>query len=82
MPITSESRIIAASPSVVILSGVHARSGHDDSREACPACPARERSRRGIWEGDTSPFSQTNYRQMLTPSTPPSFNPARLSMTR
>ena len=76
MPTTSESRLIAAPPRVVILSGVHARSGHDDSREACP-----ERSRRGIWGGATSPFSQTNYRQMLTPSTPPSFHPARLSMT-
>ncbi|TET96574.1 MAG: hypothetical protein E3J29_05435 [Dehalococcoidia bacterium] len=76
MPTTSESRLIAAPPRVVILSGVHARSGHDDSREG--VSPPRA----GIWGGATSPFSQTNYRQMLTPSTPPSFHPARLSMTR
>ncbi len=69
MPTTSESRLVATPPRVVILSGVHARSGHDDSRE-------------GIWRGATSPFSQTNYRQMLTPSTLPSLHPARLSMTR
>ena len=69
MPTAAVTRTIAAPSRVVILSGVHARSGHDHSRE-------------GIWGGATSPFSQTNYRQMLTPSTPPSFHPARLSMTR
>ena len=69
MPTSYESRIIAAPPRVVILSGIDARSGRDNSRE-------------GIWGGATSPFSQTNYRQMLTLSTSPSFHPARLSMRR
>jgi hypothetical protein len=64
MPSTSESRLIAAPSRVVILSGVQALSGHDDSREESG-------------KGATLPFSQTNYRQMLTPSTPPSFHPAR-----
>ena len=68
MPTTSESRPIAAPPRAVILSGVQARSGHDDSRE-------------GIWGGATPPFSRTDHRQMLTPSAPPSFRPAWLSMT-
>ena len=68
MPTTYESRVIAAARYRVILSGVHTRSAHDHRRE-------------GIWGGATSPFPQTNYRQMLTPSTSPSFHPARLSMT-
>jgi hypothetical protein len=69
MSTTSKSRIIAAPPRLVILSGDHAPLGRDDCRE-------------GIWGRATSPFPQTNYRRMLTPSTPPSFHPARLSMTR
>ncbi len=69
MPTAYEASTTAAPPRVVILSGFQARSGHDDCRE-------------GIWGGATSPFSQTNYRQMLTPSTLPSLRPARLSMTR
>jgi hypothetical protein len=67
MPTTYESRLIAASPTV-ILSGDHARSGQHHGRE-------------GIWGGATPSASQTHHRQMLTPSAPPSFHPARLSMT-
>ncbi len=69
MSTTSKSLIIAAPPRLVILSGAHARSGREDRREE-------------IWGRATSPFPQTNYRRMLTPPTPPSFHPTRLSMTR
>ena len=72
MSTTSESRIIAALPRLVILSGAHAPSGRDYRRKACP-----EHSRRGIWGGATSPFSQTSCRRMLAPSTSPSFHTAR-----
>ena len=64
MPTTHESQLMAVPRNTVILSGDHFHT-------ATSVC------QQGIRGGATPSAPQTNYRQMLTPSAPPSFHPAR-----